>query len=139
MTITVTTESADGYRHAIRVDETHELFTDMPKTLGGDGSAPEPHDYFDTALGACKALTVTYYARQHDIPLTGVGVEVVNDSSREKEGHYGVSVKLTLRGALTDEQRATLLRIADKCPIHKLMTTTEVKIETRLAEGNFSQ
>lgn len=139
MTITVTTESADGYRHAIRVDETHELFTDMPKTLGGDGSAPEPHDYFDTALGACKALTVTYYARQHDIPLTGVGVEVVHDSSREKEGHYGVSVKLTLRGALTDEQRATLLRIADKCPIHKLMTTTELKIETRLAEGNFSQ
>jgi len=139
MTITVTTESADGYRHAIRVDETHELFTDMPKTLGGDGSAPEPHDYFDTALGACKALTVTHYARQHDIPLTGVGVEVAHDSSREKEGHYGVSVKLTLRGALTDEQRATLLRIADKCPIHKLMTTTEVKIETRLAEGNFSQ
>ncbi|KIV72754.1 hypothetical protein SZ55_1701 [Pseudomonas sp. FeS53a] len=46
---------------------------------------------------------------------------------------------MTLRGALTDEQRATLLRIADKCPIHKLMTTTEVKIETRLAEGNFSQ
>ena len=82
---------------------------------------------------------MTLYARSHDIPLTGIGVEVVHDSSKEKEGLYGMSVKLTLRGALTDDQRATLLRIADKCPLHKLMTTTEVKIETRLAEGDFSQ
>ncbi|CAN7593599.1 MULTISPECIES: OsmC family protein [Pseudomonas] len=139
MTITVTTESADGYRHSINVGDEHQLFTDLPKALGGEGSAPEPHDYFDVALGACKALTVTLYARSHDIPLTGIGVDVTHDSSQEKQGQYGMSVKLTLRGALTDDQRATLLRIADKCPLHKLMTTTEVTIETRLAEGDFSQ
>jgi putative redox protein len=139
MTVTVTTESAEGYRHSISVDEQHPLFTDLPKALGGEGSAPEPHDYFDVALGACKALTVTHYARTHDIPLTGIGVDVAHDNTKEREGIYGLAVKLTLRGALTDEQRATLLRIADKCPLHKLMTTVEVKIETRLAEGDFSQ
>ena len=111
----------------------------MPEDLGGEGSAPEPHDYFDVALGSCKALTVTYYARKNNIPLTGIGVEVSRDDSEERKGQYRLNVKLTLRGPLSDEQRATLLRIADKCPVHKLMTQVEVAIETRLAEGDFSQ
>ncbi|BAU75070.1 OsmC family protein [Metapseudomonas furukawaii] len=139
MTVTVTTESAEGYRHRISVNETHSLFTDIPTALGGEGSAPEPHDLYDAALGACKALTVSLYARSHDIPLTGIGVEVTRDDSEERKGHYRLDVKLTLRGALTDEQRATLLRIADKCPVHKLMSQVETHIETRLAEGDFSQ
>lgn len=139
MPITVNTESSDSYRQQITVDDSFELVTDLPKASGGEGSAPEPHDYFDTALGACKALTVTHYARQNDIPLTGVTVEVSHDSSRESAGFYTLSVKLTLRGALTDEQRATLKRVADRCPLHKLMTTAEISIDTRLAEGPFSQ
>lgn len=139
MSIMVTTQSSDSYRHTIMVDEEYELITDMPKSMGGEGSAPEPHDYFDAALGACKALTVTHYARQHDIPLTGVSVEVSHDSSREKEGFYPMTVELTLRGNLTDEQRAELKRVADRCPLHKLMTQVEVSIETRLSQGAFSQ
>lgn len=139
MPIIVSTESSDGYRQQIKVDDRFELFTDMPKASGGEGSAPEPHDYFDTALGACKALTVTRYAREHDIPLTGVTVEIGHDSSRESEGFYSMGAKLTLRGALTDDQRATLKRVADRCPLHKLMTTAEISIETRLAEGAFTQ
>lgn len=139
MSITVSTESSDSYRQQIKVDDTFELVTDMPKASGGEGTAPEPHDYFDTALGACKALTVTHYARQNDIPLTGVTVEVSHDGSKESEGIYTLSVKLTLRGALTDDQRAALKRVADRCPLHKLMTTAEVSIETHLAEGAFTQ
>lgn len=139
MPIIVNTESSDGYRQQIKVDDSFELVTDMPKALGGEGSAPEPHDYFDTALGACKALTVTRYARENDIPLTGVTVEVSHDGSRESEGHYLLSVKLTLRGVLTDEQRATLKRVADRCPLHKLMTTAEISIDTHLAEGAFTE
>ncbi len=139
MSIMVTTQSSDSYRHTIMVDEQHELFTDLPKSLEGEGSAPEPHDYFDTALGACKALTVTHYARQHGLPLTGVSVEVSHDASREKEGFYAMTVDLTLRGNLNDEQRAELKRVADRCPLHKLMTQVEVTIETRLSQGPFSQ
>jgi putative redox protein len=139
MTITVTTEANGGYRHLINVDDSFDLVTDMPKALGGEGSAPEPHNYFDVALGACKALTVTHYARENDIPLSGITVEVAHDSSQEKEGIYNLTVKLTLRGALNDDQRATLKHVADRCPLHKLMTTAEINIETRLAEGAFSQ
>ncbi len=69
-----------SYRHSVMVDGRHELATDLPIGLGGQGSAPEPHDYFDVALATCKALTVTHYARQNGIPLTGISVEVSHDA-----------------------------------------------------------
>ncbi|EPL04797.1 OsmC family protein [Pseudomonas sp. CF161] len=138
MTITVNTESSEGFRHSIQIDD-HQLFTDLPKTLGGEGSAPDPHDYFDAALGACKALTLKLYAHKKGIPLTGVTVEVKHDSSQEQKGKYALHVKLTLKGVLTDAQRDELHQVADRCPVHKLMTTTEVSIETHLSEGAFSQ
>lgn len=139
MTVTVNTLSSTGYRHSITINEKHQLFTDLPESIGGEGSAPDPHDYFDTALGACKALTVTLYARKKGIPLTGVTVDVKHDDSLEQEGKYTLNVTLTLKGELTNEQRSTLHRIADRCPVHKLMTTTEITIETQLAESAASQ
>ena len=138
MTVTVNTVSAEGFRHSVQIDD-HELFADVPTTAGGEGSAPEPHDYFDAALGACKALTLKLYAKKKDIPLTGVGVEVKRDNSEEQKGKYALHIKLTLKGVLTDAQRDELHRVADRCPIHKLMTTSEVSIETHLSEGAFSQ
>jgi putative redox protein len=138
MTVTVNTVSAEGFRHSIQIDE-HEMFADVPKDIGGEGTAPEPHDYFDAALGACKAVTLKMYAKKKDIPLTGVTVEVKRDNSEEQKGKYALHVKLTLKGVLTDAQRDELHRVADRCPVHKLMTSTEVSIETHLSEGAFSQ
>ncbi|NMY25326.1 OsmC family protein [Pseudomonas sp. WS 5021] len=138
MPVIVNTLNTENFRHSVNINN-HELFTDLPKTLGGDDSAPSPHDYFDAALASCKALTVKLYAQKKDIPLTGVTVEVTHESTEEQKGKYKLNVKLTLKGVLTDEQRAELHRVADKCPVHKLMTTAEISIETRLAEGAFSQ
>ena len=139
MTVTVNTVSHDSFRHSIKIDDQEPVFTDLPKTMGGESSAPSPHDYFDAALGACKALTVKLYAQKKDIPLTGVTVEVKHDASEEQQGKYALHVKLTLKGVLTDAQREELHRVADKCPVHKLMTTAEITIETHLSEGAFSQ
>ncbi|QJI17013.1 MULTISPECIES: OsmC family protein [unclassified Pseudomonas] len=138
MPVIVNTLNTENFRHSVNINN-HELFTDLPKSLGGDDSAPSPHDYFDAALASCKALTVKLYAQKKDIPLTGVTVEVTHDSSEEQKGKYKLNVKLTLKGVLTDEQRAELHRVADKCPVHKLMTTAQINIETQLAEGAFSQ
>jgi putative redox protein len=139
MTITVNTESSEGFRHSIQIDDHEPFFADLPKAQGGEGSAPEPHDYFDAALGACKALTLKMYAQKKDIPLTGVTVEVKHDNSQEQQGKYALQVKLTLKGVLTDAQREELRRVADRCPVHKLMTTSEVIIDTLLSQGAFSQ
>lgn len=138
MPVSVNTLNADNFRHSLNIDN-HELFTDLPKSLGGDDSAPSPHDYFDAALASCKALTLKLYAQKKGIPLTGVTVEVTHDASEEQKGKYVLNVKLTLKGVLTDQQRDELHRIADRCPVHKLMTTPEVSIETKLSEGAFSQ
>ena len=130
--------SHEGFRHSIKIDD-YEVFTAVPKALGGEGSAPGPHDYFDAALAACKALTLKMYAKKKDIPLTGVTVEIKHDAEQEQQGKYKLHVKLTLKGVLTDAQRDELHRVADKCPIHKLMTTADISIETHLSEGAFSQ
>lgn len=130
--IRISTQS--GLRHSIEIGE-HLLHTDVPAELGGAGSAPEPHDLFDAALGACKALTLMLYARQKGLPLDGLDVRVARDDSQERQGSYRLAVELELHGALNDEQRQQLLRIADKCPVHKLMTSVEVQVATRLGDG----
>ncbi|MDP2747667.1 OsmC family protein [Pseudomonas sp.] len=113
----------------------HTLHSDVSVELGGAGSAPEPHDLFDAALGACKALTLALYAKQRGLPLEGLDVKLNRDDSQERQGIYRLDVELTLHGALDDAQRQQLLRVADKCPIHKLMTSSEVQVSTLLSEG----
>lgn len=105
----------------------------MPRPAG-EGSAPDPHAYFDAALASCKALTVTLYARQRKYPLDAIDVAVEHDGSQERQGRYTLRTVLTLHGELTDEQRADLLRVAGKCPVHKLMTEVEISIDTELAQ-----
>lgn len=138
MSVIVNTLNTENYRHSVNINH-HELFTDLPKDLGGDDSAPSPHDYFDAALASCKALTVRLYAQKKDIPLSGVTVEVTHDATQEQKGRYTLNVKLTLKGVLSDAQRDELHHVADRCPVHKLMTTADINIETTLSEGAFSQ
>ncbi|MDN6864605.1 MULTISPECIES: OsmC family protein [Pseudomonas] len=138
MSVIVNTLNTENYRHSVNINH-HELFTDLPKDLGGDDSAPSPHDYFDAALASCKALTVRLYAQKKDIPLTGVTVEVTHEAAQEQKGRYTLNVKLTLKGVLSDAQRDELHHVADRCPVHKLMTTADINIETTLSEGAFSQ
>jgi putative redox protein len=129
--INVKTEK--GLLHRIEIGA-HTLHTDVSEELGGTDAAPDPHDYFDAALGACKALTLSLFAKQRGIPLESVDVQLNRDNSDERKGVYRLNVELDLIGPLDDAQREQLLRIADKCPIHKLMTSTEVEITTLLSE-----
>lgn len=123
----------NGLRQRISIGD-HTLHSDVPQELGGAGSAPEPHDLFDSALGACKALTLALYARQKGLPLDSVDVSISRDDSEERLGNYQLIVTLGLNGALDENQRQQLLRVADKCPVHKLMTTTDIQITTQLSE-----
>ena len=111
----------------------HQLIGDVSPEQGGDGAGPEPHDLFDAALGTCKAMTLLLYARQRGLPLEGIDVHVERDDSEERQGNYRLIVDLALKGPLDETQRQQLLRVADKCPIHKLMTSTDIQVETRLA------
>ncbi len=131
--MTITVHSDEGYLHSIEAGG-HTFFSDLPEALGGKGLAPSPHDYFDAALGACKAQTLRLYAQRRGIPLEGIRVEVTRNNSQESTGHYGLEVKLTLSGTLSVAQRKELDRVADHCPVHNLMTTAQVSVTTYLAE-----
>jgi putative redox protein len=128
-TIDCATETLSQYPQELRIRE-HHLRADVGAALGSTDSAPGPHDYFDAALAACKALTATWYAKKNGIPLERVESHVERDDSKEREGTYVLRVRLAFHGPLTDEQRATLHGVVARCPIHKLMTTTDVQIET---------
>jgi putative redox protein len=127
-TIEATTEAAGEFRQTIRI-RAHELHADVDEQTGGHDSAPGAHDYFDAALAACKAFTATLFARRHGIPLERVESSVDRDDSGEQAGAYKLRVRLAFHGSLTAEQRARLYAAVARCPIHKLMTTSEVVIE----------
>jgi putative redox protein len=132
MSIQLRKSDSGEYRQTIRINQ-HTVFADVAKALGGDDSAPDPHDLYDAALAACKAITVMMYARRKQLPLDYVDLRINRDNSREAQGVYALQVALTLTGKLSAEQKQQLLAIADKCPIHKLMTTVSTEISTTLA------
>ncbi|MEC5386877.1 OsmC family protein [Uliginosibacterium sp. H3] len=131
--LTKDTTTADGMRQKIDLAG-FTIHTDVSIAAGGSGSAPGPHDLFDASLAACKALTLTLYARRKGWPLDHVDVSLTSDASAEREGKYKLDVALTLHGNLDETQRTQLLAVADKCPIHKLMTTATIEVSTRLAD-----
>jgi putative redox protein len=122
------TETPGGWPQ-ILTQRAHTFRTDVIED--STDSAPGAHDYFDAALAACKALTATWFAKHHDIPLESVSSHVERDDSQERAGKYTLRVRVTFHGEkLTDEHRTRLAAAVAKCPIHKLMTTSEVIIET---------
>ena len=120
-------------RHAIRIGP-HSIFTDLSNEQGGEASGPSPHDLYDAALGACKALTVLLYAKRKNIPVEDIEVAVERDASQERSGTYRLSAVLKLTGELSAAQREELYRISQKCPIERLMTEVRTEVSTTLAE-----
>jgi putative redox protein len=123
------TEQPNGYPQVLHT-RTHTFRADVGADDGSTDSAPSPHDYFDAALAACKALTATWFARRHDIPLERVETHVERDDSEERRGKYRLRVRITFHGPLSDAQRDALTRAVAACPIHKLMTRAEIAIDT---------
>ena len=132
MTVLVTRDQSAPMRHEIRIGS-HRLAADETVEQGGDGSAPTPHDLYDAALGACKAMTVLWYARRKSIPVESIEVRVERDATQERAGTYRLDAQIRLGGPLTEAQRQELLSVAAKCPIHKLMTAVKTEITTSLA------
>jgi putative redox protein len=108
----------------------HTLRADVPELEGGNDAGPSPHDLYDAALASCKAITVMWYARKKGIPVDDVHTVVERDDSQERSGVYKLSTRLRIRGALTDAQLAELTNVAQKCPVHKLMTTVTTEVTT---------
>jgi putative redox protein len=132
MSIEIQRDLSHPMKHTVQVRQ-HHFAVDEPEAQGGEDLGPTPHDLYDSALGACKALTTLWYARRKQMPLEDIRVSVARDDSQERAGIYRLQVTLDLRGPLTPAQREELRAVADKCPLHKLMTRATTEVGTSLA------
>jgi uncharacterized OsmC-like protein/alpha/beta superfamily hydrolase len=116
----------------------HRLLADEPVAAGGDDSGPGPYDFLLTALGACTSMTMRLYADRKALPLERTTVtlrhsKIHAEDCAECETRSGmldqIERVITMEGALDAEQRMKLLEIADKCPVHRTLTS-EVRILT---------
>lgn len=110
----------------------HRLIIDEPEKFGGDGKGPNPYDLLLAALGGCTAMTIISYAKRKGIPLEGLQIRLQHDKIYAqdceecitKEGRLDqITREIYLQGALTQEQKALLLEIAKRCPVHRTLTS----------------
>ena len=117
------------------------LAADEPASIGGTETAPTPYDYLGLALASCTSMTIQMYAQRKDLPLDSVRVTVSHDrvhaadcaSCETTDGHIDrLTRTVALAGELSDAQRARILEIADRCPVHRTIEN-DIQIVTEHA------
>ena len=120
----------------------HRLLADEPVAAGGEDTGPGPYDYLLAGLGACTSMTMRLYADRKSLPLQRVTVTLNHDKIHaedcaECETKSGmldqIDRVIRMEGALDAEQRKKLMEIADKCPVHRTLTS-EIRIVTKEAD-----
>ena len=109
----------EGYAHEVEIEGGHTLVVDEPRASGGTDTGPSPTRLLAASLASCIAITVEMYAERKGLELGGVEVDV----DVEYEGFVPASFAASLRlaGELSEEQRQSLVAIAGKCPVHKVI------------------
>ena len=108
----------------------HSITADEPVSIGGNDFGPSPYELLTSGLGACTAMTLQMYARRKKWDLKEVKVHLAHfkdyasdmadtENSKSKIDHF--ELKLELEGELDEKQRARLLDIANKCPVHRTL------------------
>lgn len=129
-----------GYLTDITSSDGHHLLADEPQAYGGTNKGLSPYGFLSAGLGACTSMTIRMYARRKGWPLDHVSVDVSHNKVHAQDADTTVGEKIdtwrrriSLGGKLSDEQRARLLEIADKCPVHRTLERSSTVI-TELAQ-----
>jgi putative redox protein len=117
MSLTASARSIpESLRQDVLIDGRHHLTTDQPESIGGDGSAPSPHELLPGALAACIASTLVLYGRTKRWDLGEVTVDVDYDHKAEPR-RFTIDIRLT--GDLSSDQLERLEKVAAACPLRR--------------------
>lgn len=134
-------ESGEGkFTQIISAGGKHVLKSDEPEDHGGTDTGPTPYDLLLSGLGACTTMTMRMYADRKKIPLVRASVTLSHEKihgrdcaeCETKDGKVDrITREIRLEGKLNEDQRQSLLAIAEKCPVHRTLHG-EVLVESRL-------
>ncbi|WP_224991755.1 OsmC family protein [Acinetobacter pittii] len=125
--------TSTSYRVTLTDPSGHQWFADEPTDKGGLDTAPNPVQILLSALGACTTITLEMYANHKGIKLDHVQVDLaLNPNGDPQAGQNNIERKITLKGEFTEDQHKRLLKVAENCPIHKLLTS-QINIQTELS------
>ena len=136
--ISSTAKTNEGFYNIVSA-RTHRFIVDEPLSYGGTDLGPTPYEYLGAALGSCTSMTLNGYARRKELNVTSVSVDVKHtrihaedcDSCEKTDGKIDQFTReITINGNITEAQRARMLEIADRCPVHRTLEN-EIKIVTR--------
>ena len=131
--------AASGFAQDI-VAGNHRLTSDEPAAAGGSDSGPTPYDLLLAALGSCTSMTIAMYARRKGWPLQRVVVRLHHSKAHASDCATCevqdtrldvIEREIELEGTLAEDQRERLLEIANRCPVHRTLTS-EIDIRTTL-------
>ena len=117
------TDSGQGPWGQALLSRNHALFADEPEVLDGKDTGPTPTQLALMALGGCTAITVRMYAARKGWTIDRIAVRLRYGVAAGGAQDLGnIDRKIEIEGKLNDEQRARLFAIAEKCPVHKMLT-----------------
>lgn len=119
MRVSARRQGEEGFTHEVDLGDGHKLILDEPAAAGGADLGPKPTLLLAASLAGCTAITLELYAARKGWDLGEVAVDV--DVEFEKALPTSFDVAIHLPGELDEEQRARLLTIASKCPVHKVI------------------
>ncbi len=126
--VRVSEADAEGFLQDVNAGPKHHTLADEPEAYGGTNRGMTPYGFLSAGLGACTSMTIRMYARRKKWPLTHVSVDVSHDKvhAQDADNDQGFRIdtfrrEIRLEGDLDDAQRARLLEIADRCPVHRTL------------------
>jgi len=129
--VKVVARRREGFAHDVEIEGGHSIRIDEPVAAGGTDTGPSPTRLVAAGLAGCTAVTIEMYAERKGWDVGQVEVDV--DVAYEDLAPRSFAVTLRLPAGLSDEQRARLLVVAGKCPVHRLLAgETPVVVSDRV-------